>query len=362
MVLLFRSMQSLLLPMPVMSRRVLIITQSVGTSARLLEFFSSWIVEFARTYEHVTVLTLEASDHAFPSNVTVVSLGKERGVSRPVRWVLFVRELIRIVPRVDAVFAHMSPVFAIASWPWCVLWRKRLVLWYLHRSVTWRLRLAYAMCDVVVTADASSLRIRGPKVVAVGHGIDTSRGLQGAQEPRPHTPLRLVCVGRLSPIKRVHLFLGALVVLKSQGVSVEARIVGSAVMSSDYAYEAQLHRLVAQHGLGGTVEFVGYVAHDKLDQHYAWADIAVGLTPPGGIDKVLLEAMSWGCSVVTTNTVMADHVGQYASTMVVGNDDSGSIAQAIGRVPCGEAVAVDMQALAGRHDVRGTVQRISQLL
>lgn len=362
MALLLRSMRSLSPHTLVMSRRILIITQSVGTSARLLEFFSSWIIEFARIYEHVTVLTLEASDHTFPSNVTVISLGKERGVSRPMRWVLFVRELIRIVPRVDSVFAHMSPVFAIASWPWCMLWRKRLVLWYLHRSVTWRLRLAYAMCDVVATADASSLRIRGPKVVAVGHGIDTSRGLQGVQEPRPHTPLRLVCVGRLSPIKRIHLLLGALAVLKSQGVSVEARIIGSAVMSSDHAYEAQLHRLVAQHGLCDMVEFMGYVAHDALDQYYAWADIAVGLTPPGGIDKVLLEAMSWGCSVVTNNTVMADHVGQYASTMVVTSDDAGSIAQAIAGVPCGQAVAVDMQALAGRHDVRGAVQRISKLL
>jgi glycosyltransferase involved in cell wall biosynthesis len=345
-----------------MSRRILIITQSVGTSARLLEFFSSWIIEFARTHEHVTVLALEVSNHTFPSNVTVVSLGKERGVSRPMRWMLFVRELMRIVPRVDAVFAHMSPIFAIASWPWCVLLGKRLVLWYLHRSVTWRLRLAYAMCDVVVTADASSLRIRGPKVVAVGHGIDTSRGIQGTHQPRPHFSLRLVCVGRLSPIKRVHLFLEALAVLKSRGLPVEARIVGSAVMSSDHAYEAQLHRLVAKHGLGGTVEFMGYVAHNALDQHYTWADVVVGLTPPGGIDKVLLEAMSWGCSVVTTNTVMADHVGHYASTMVVAGDDPGSIAQAIASVPCGQAVAGDMQALAARHDVRGTVERISQFL
>ncbi|MEX2033097.1 MAG: hypothetical protein WD889_00860, partial [Candidatus Colwellbacteria bacterium] len=123
-------------------KNLLIITQKVDESDDLLGFFVDWIREFSKNFGEVFVITLAKGSYELPPNVHVFSLGKEKGGSRISRIFGFYGLLFKTMPKVGGVFAHMSPVFAIASWPLAVIYRKRIVLWYLHRSVTVRLRVA----------------------------------------------------------------------------------------------------------------------------------------------------------------------------------------------------------------------------
>jgi glycosyltransferase involved in cell wall biosynthesis len=296
--------------------KLLIITQKVDEVDDLLGFFVSWIREFSTHVERVTVITLGKGAYTLPHNIQVLSLGKEVGVSKIKQAIRLFQFLWREVRTHDAVFAHMSPVFALAAAPFTMAWNKKLVLWYLHRSITLRLRLAEKLVDTIVTADRQSLTLQSPKIVEVGHGIDVARFTVTDRASLAGRPLRILSVGRLSPIKGFDTLIRAIQELQHRNIQIEVRIVGRAVMSDDTRYERELRELVAQLGIGDILQFVGFVPYVEIPAQYRWADVVVGCTPPGGIDKAILEGMASSCAVVTSNSVMKkyftqEHAGEY---------------------------------------------------
>ena len=94
------------------------------------------------------------------------------------RWL---GRLQRIVARlclrgeVDAVLAHMGPVFAVAAAPIARLAGLPTFLWYAHGHVSPMLRLAHALVDGVGTSTPEGFRIASPKVTITGQGIDLER-------------------------------------------------------------------------------------------------------------------------------------------------------------------------------------------
>ena len=113
--------------------------------------------------------------------------------------------LQRIVARlclrgeIDAVLAHMGPVFAVAAAPIARLAGRPTFLWYAHGHVSPLLRLAHVLVDGVGTSTPEGFRIASPKVTITGQGIDLERF-----RPAEHLPEheRLLSVGRFSPVKR----------------------------------------------------------------------------------------------------------------------------------------------------------------
>lgn len=310
-------------------KRLLIITQNVDEYDDLLGFFVAWIREFAKHYERVTVITLAKGRYTLPENVRVLSLGKERGTLKWKRALLFMQYLWQEVRVHDAVFAHMSPIFAIVAWPFSFAWHKKLTLWYLHRSRTLKLRLALLLCDHVVTADIASLTIHSRKIIPVGHGIDVERFAVPNRTAPEGRPLHIISVGRLSPIKGFETLIRAASILRDRKVAAEIRIVGRAVMPGDDAYVGQLRESVSRLGLDGTVRFAGFVPYHDMPSQYAWADVAVGCTPRGGIDKTLLEAMAAGCIVCTSNDAMRSLLGSMAGTALFEHGNAPALADCV---------------------------------
>ncbi|MCC6405328.1 MAG: glycosyltransferase family 4 protein [Candidatus Yanofskybacteria bacterium] len=343
-------------------KNLLIICQKVDEGDDLLGFFASWIREFAAHTTRVTVIALGVGAADMPANVQVHSLGKERGVPRWKRWWDFVRLLRREVPRHDAVFCHMSPVFALAAWPFTAVWRKRLVLWYLHRSTTWRLRLAARLVDRIVTADARSLTLQSRAILSVGHGIDVRRFAYPERTPPSGRPLRILSVGRLSPIKGFETLIRAAARLANDDIDCEVRIVGKAVMAGDYAYARELSARVARLGLQERVHLFGFVPYRDMPTQYRWADIVVGCTPPGGIDKVLLEAMAAGCVPLTSNTVMAHQLGEDAGATVFAWRDADELAAKVAGIADIGGMSERMVARAGMQTVETVVRAILSVL
>ena len=58
--------------------KILICTQKVDLNDDILGFFHSWIAEFAKQCEKVTVICLYKGEYDLPGNVKVLSLGKEK--------------------------------------------------------------------------------------------------------------------------------------------------------------------------------------------------------------------------------------------------------------------------------------------
>ncbi len=345
-----------------MSNRILVITQNVDETDDLLGFFVAWLRAFSEKFERVDVITLAAGTFTLPPHVHVHSLGKERGASKMLQAISCVRLLWRYTPRDGGIFCHMSPIFAIIAWPFARWRRSRLVLWYLHRSRTLRLRLAYALCDTLVTADTMSLTIRGDKIVAVGHGIDTERFAASRDwSTVVQRPLHIMSVGRIAPIKDFGTFVRAVRLLRDRGIQVEARIVGRAILPEHFIEENKLKKFTREF-ISSSIAWVGFVPYRDMPVQYRWADIIVGCTPRGGLDKALLEAMAAGCVVLSSNDVMRKYLNPYSNVLIFALGNARELAHKVATLSEYAAISHAMvESVQKYHDLKKTISKIYEL-
>lgn len=348
-------------------RNLLIITQKVDQNDDLLGFFVDWLREFSKHFDKVFVITLAKGKYELPTNVFVYSLGKEKESSKFFRIVRFCRYLFKFIPQSRGIFAHMSPIFAIASWPIAFIFRKKVILWYLHRSVTLRLRLAEKLVYKIVTADKDSLTIKSKKIIEFGHGIDVGRFKIERPRQSETVILKILTVGRISKIKNYEILIKAAKNLKDRGLEFRIKIVGQPVMPADFDYFKVLKELVGQLKLEIQVEFVGFIPYSRIVDYYKEADIFVNLTPKGGIDKAVLEAMAAGCIPFVSNEVFEKHFGELSPFLIFRHGDSDDLAEKImNLLKLSEQKLNDIssfleESVRKNHSVSETVNKISQL-
>lgn len=106
--------------------------------------------------------------------------------------------------------------------------------------------------------------------------------------------LRVLSVGRLVPEKGAPVLVEALAQLVSQGVLVEARIVGAGPLKE------RLEAMISERGLSNQVTLTGPIGQDELPDVYRWADVFVLPSFQEGLPVVLMEALATECAVVTT--------------------------------------------------------------
>jgi glycosyltransferase involved in cell wall biosynthesis len=309
-------------------KNLLIITQKVEQNDDLLGFFVDWISEFSKYFDHIYVITLLEGEHSLPDNVSVYSLGKEYGSSKFYRLAKFYKLLIKLLPKSVGVFAHMSPIFAVASWPIAFIFRKKIILWYLHRSVTVRLRVAGKLCYKIITATKESLKLKSKKIVEIGHGINIDRFR--TEKDWPEKRLNILSVGRISPIKNYETLIYAISYLEKKS-EISVKIIGRPIMPGDFTYYKKLKGIIENMRLD-IVQFIGLIPYPDIPDYYRDADLVINLAPPGGLDKVVLEAMASGCIVLTSNSSFAKYFGPYKEKLVFNFADQDELAKKIQQI------------------------------
>ena len=294
--------------------RLLWFNLATDADASNLGFTTEWINALAPHCERIDVLTMRAGRIAVAPNVRVCSLGAERGYSEPRRALRFYRLLWTLLLRhsYDASFAHMQPLFAVMAAPLLQRHGVPQTLWYTHRSVTLRLRLAERMVRRVVSASPESFRLPSPKLRVIGHGIDTQRFRPGPAAPGPFTILSL---GRIAPVKHLEIVIAAARELQSQGVDFRLRLVGAAY-PQDRPHARELRDLAARCGLQARVEFAGPVPRDRVVAELQAAHVMVNMSATGSLDKAVLEAMACGLPVVTANEAFVPLLQPWAARLL----------------------------------------------
>lgn len=347
-------------------KNILIITQKVDDNDDLLGFFVSWIKEFSKNFDKVFVITLGKGEYNLPSNVFVYSLGKERRSSKVSRFFTFYRLLFKLVPKSKGVFAHMSPIFAITSWPIAVLFGRKIFLWYLHRSSTFRLKLAEKLCSEILTADKDSLTIKSSKIIELGHGIDIEKfRIQRNWSNLNSRQINILSIGRISKIKDYETLIKAAKILKDRGLAFKASIVGRPVMSYDFEYFKELRKMVDTLGLKNHIEFIGFVPYSRIADYYKKSDIFVNLAPRGGIDKVVLEAMASGSLVLVSNSAFKKYLGSY--DLLFKHGEAVDLAEKV--IKLGDLSIRGIENISGffvqsvrkHHDLKNTISAMSRL-
>ncbi len=278
-----------------MNMKLLIVTQTVDYGDPVLGFFVRWIEEFAKHAERIEVICLkeglpagQAGKHELPANVRVYSLGKEKGVSRVKYALNFYRYMWRLRHDYDTVFVHMNPEYLVAAGALWRLMNKRIALWYTHKSVNLKLRIAVLFSHIVFTASKESFRLQTKKLRVMGHGIDTNFFSPDSTVARGDWALS---VGRLMPSKRHDLAIAAAV---QEGR--ELRIAGEGP-------ERKSLEILANE-LGARVQFLGGLNQSQLRDEYRKAGCLIHTSETGSLDKVVLEAVACGLPVFTNDPAL----------------------------------------------------------
>lgn len=277
--------------------KLLIITQKVNKDDPILGFFHRWIIEFAKNVELLTVVCLEEGVHDMPTNVRVLSLGKEKGVSKLGQLLNLYRYVWCYRNEYTHVFVHMNPIYVVLCWKlWFVL-RKKVFLWYTHKQVDWKLRMASWFVRSIFTASEESLRLKTKKKVVTGHGIDTDLFSPDVSVQR--SPDTLLSVGRITKTKRIDLLLDTMVFLPDM----KMLIAGTPVTPEDFLYYEWCQLYAEKKGIHERVVWLGSVPHGNTRNLYAHATMFIHTSETGSLDKVLLEAAACGTSIISTSNI-----------------------------------------------------------
>jgi len=243
-----------------------------------------------------------------PANVHIYSLGKEKGISR-VKYILnFYKYICRLRRVCDAVFVHMNPEYAILGGLLWRFWNKPIALWYTHKSVNLKLRVATLLANIIFSASRESFRLRTNKLHATGHGIDIE---MFAPRVTSAKDLHIITCGRISKTKRLMEMLDVLDVLYMRGIPFHFSIVGAPIFEYDRKYEKEVQRKIAQRPYANSVHFMGAVLYRDMPKILGSESVFINLSETGSIDRTVLEAMSIGLIPVTSNEAFREILEPY---------------------------------------------------
>jgi glycosyltransferase involved in cell wall biosynthesis len=276
--------------------KLLIITQVVDSNHPVLGFFHRWVEEFADHAEQVHVICLQEGDHHLPQNVTVHSLGKEKGSNKLTYLLRFYSLIWKFRHEYDAVFVHMNQEYILLGGFFWKIFGKKVALWRNHFAGSFLTQLAGRICNrVYYTSTASyTARFKNAIQMPIGLNADIFKPV-----PTQRKKGSLLYVGRISSSKRIKALLEALKEVRATRQDLTLTIVGPTLQGEAEQYLEMLKTYTQEHSL--PVTFFGSVPWEQLPTVYSAHELCINLSPPGMFDKVIGEALLCGCDVVTTN-------------------------------------------------------------
>lgn len=347
--------------------RLLVCTQAVDTENPVLGFFHAWLVELAKHVERIEVICLYEGAHELPSNVTVHSLGKERGRAGRVRYASrFLKLAWRLRGAYDAAFVHMNQEYILLAGPLWKLLGKRVYMWRNHYTGSWLTNLAAVFCTAVFCTSRQSYTARYRKTRLMPVGVDTDRFRPDPRMPR--VPGSILFLARMDPSKDPLMLLHALRELREKGIACRATFVGSPSPGNEAYYRSLVGR-AEPYGLADRVSFLPAVAHAETPDLYRTHEVFVNCSPSGMLDKTLFEAAASGCFVLAAShdwRVLAGETGFFDSPTTLAGALSrflASASEADGRVSftnTNRPNSEHMRDIVEKHDLSSLAARLME--
>ncbi len=296
--------------------KLLVVTQKVDHDDENLGAFYRWWEKLAPHTDAMTILCRSAGDVVLPPQVTVATFGADKkGPHGKIgRFARFMELLSRHYRQSDTVLFHQIPEFVLAAAPVLKTIRRRSLFWYAHGAVTWRLKLAERLVDTVITSSADGFRLPSKKVIYTGQAIDTEVFRPGVGNEisgvgiRDSSPvIRLITIGRISPVKDYETMLRAFALLRGRnGREWTLSIVGGPLTVHDAEYLALLKKQAVELNVETAVTFFGPRPYGEIPKFLNAHDVFLNLSSTGSLDKAVLEAMACGRTVLTANGAYRD--------------------------------------------------------
>lgn len=326
--------------------------------------------------ECVVIAERRGGDLSDDPHAQDVVFASERAMSRSraTRIVTLARTLRRTKP--DVVVSMLSPLVTLTA-------SRAIAAPVIHwQQAPWSRTTAAASDGMVGQAQRTLLReaaVRSAMIAAatpglceecVSFGIPREKiallpnGLALDQSPPNATVLEdssptIVTVGRLEPPKRHDLTIRAVARI-AKDRPVRLLVVGSG------SHESALRELAADLGIGGHVEFTGFV--DAPQEQLRRGQVFTLATEYEGFGNVIVEALAAGLSVVVSDVpygprfILAD--GKYGELVPPGSVDAleQALRRAIDRAPLDRATARRAQERAAMFDISRAAARFETLI
>ena len=301
----------------------MIITQKVDRTDPILGFFHRWLLEFALHCEQTNVIGQMKGDYDLPDNVRIHSMGKESGAGKLSQILRFWKLQWSLRRDYDCVLVHMTPIWVVLGFfNWFIL-RKKVYLWYEARGGGWALPISLRLVKKVFSATEYGLPRPSKKRVITGHGIDTE-----FFKPTGQIEKGLVSsVGRITKRKHFEVVLKAFSELPSD---YKLEIAGVTIRKDDEVELRNLKKLMSELGITDRVA-IKQMTHEEVRDLLQKSELMLHACR-GGLDKIVLEAMSVGCLTVSSSKAaghvlpteclsMDDEMGERANELLKLSDD-----------------------------------------
>lgn len=137
-------------------------------------------------------------------------------------------------------------------------------------------------------------------------GLDIHSKIWSKAEPSiSNSPLRILNVARLDPVKAHHVLIKACAHLMEKGIPFYCKIVG------DGPSRSQIESLIAKLGLNDSIELMGFRYESEVSELFNWAHVMVLSSLSEGTPMTAIEAMAKGRVVIAPRITalheMIDH-------------------------------------------------------
>ena len=199
--------------------------------------------------------------------------------------------------RLMAAFTKTPVLYLVHHFDWMNIVNKPKIMMY-EKYVGWLLGMSEMVwVNSRNTSDAvERLGIRPEMIRVINPGFAKDRLLLPDRSDR-HGPVRLLCVGSISPRKAQHLVVKACSFLDRGSYQLE--FIGS--IESDKAYTATVNKLIADEALSESIKMSGYIEEKEVVDAYLKADILVHPATWEGFGMSILEGMWFSLPVIASD-------------------------------------------------------------
>jgi len=304
------------------------ITRKVDKDDAQAGFTYGWVKKLGEKVNELKVICLEKGNiSGLPDNIEVFSLGKEKGKNRIKEFINFQIGALKFIRKVDGVFCHMNPEYTILIAPYAKIFRKKIVSWYSHKAINWKVRLINIIADKIVTPTKEAFGLKSNKKLVIGHGIDTKL-FKPAQNKEKSDIFRIISVGRISPIKDYKTLIEAIDIV-SNDMDIKVDIIGGLGLNSQQNYFEELKKIIKEKKLESIISFKNLISNQELPKYYQESNLSVNLCPTGSPDKAVLESMACELPVLVANETFIKDFGPYANQLIFKHGNAQNLADKI---------------------------------
>ena len=266
-------------------------------------------------FGRVTVLTGFRGEGSTPSNVEVVSSKWLPG--HPYHNALnFLRLALRLIRRTkpDVIFSHMTHIQSALLLPFSRFRRIPHILWYAHASSSLALRWDYLLADKVLTSTKGSFPFTGKNLICIGQAVDEELFFN---DVRRNLPVKFIHYGRFDISKRVAEIIEVAEFAHGLDRNISLTICGSPSTAESKSAADHVVSINQKNIEAGWLSFIEAVPRRQIPEWLVGFDVLLHAFQ-GSLDKVLIESVIAGLTVVTIN---AEFISEFGSWGQYSNDE-----------------------------------------